>query len=261
MKTEKKYNLIYIILNEVNGKTYIGAHSTNDLDDGYMGSGTALKRAQEKYGIEKFKKTILYDFDSLKEMYEKEEEIVNEDFIKSKFNYNIKLGGIRGADTTGMVVVKDSEGNIFQVAGNDPRYLSGELVGHTKGFVIVKDSNSNIFQVSVNDPRYLSGELKHVNEDYVITKNSNGETFYVTKDDPRYLSGELKHVWKGRKMTEEHKTKIGKANSIKQKGKANSQYGTCWIHNLDLKVSKKIKKEELDSFIQDGWIKGRKLKY
>ena len=39
-------------------------------------------------------------------------------------------------------------------------------------------------------------------------------------------------------------------------GKTNSQYGTCWITKEGL--NKKIKKEELDSFILDGWIKGRK---
>ena len=48
------------------------------------------------------------------------------------------------------------------------------------------------------------------------------------------------------------------SESLKGKGigKTNSQYGTCWVIKNGL--SKKIKKEELDSFIQDGWVKGRK---
>ena len=38
------------------------------------------------------------------------------------------------------------------------------------------------------------------------------------------------------------------------RGKNNSQYGTMWICNLELKENKKISKEEE---IPDGWIKGR----
>lgn len=38
-----------------------------------------------------------------------------------------------------------------------------------------------------------------------------------------------------------------------------SAYGTCWIYNN--KESKKIKKEELEFYINHGWNKGRKMKF
>lgn len=85
--------LIYKITNLVNGKIYIGAHRTKDLNDGYMGSGTQITRAIKKYGLQNFKKDILFIFNSEEEMFAKEAEIVNKDFVLREDTYNITCGG------------------------------------------------------------------------------------------------------------------------------------------------------------------------
>ena len=69
--------LIYKITNNLNGKIYIGKHKTENIDDGYMGSGTVIIRAIKKYGVENFTKEILFDVYGEDLMNFLEEAIVN----------------------------------------------------------------------------------------------------------------------------------------------------------------------------------------
>jgi len=55
----KKYQFIYETVNLVSNKTYIGFHTTDDLNDNYLGSGKAIKDAINSYGKENFKRNIL----------------------------------------------------------------------------------------------------------------------------------------------------------------------------------------------------------
>lgn len=92
---KKKYFYFYKITNTINDMYYYGVHSTIKLDDGYMGSGHYLKAAQEKYGIQNFKKEILKFFENRDDMMSYEREIVNHQMINKNnpMCYNIALGG------------------------------------------------------------------------------------------------------------------------------------------------------------------------
>ena len=91
----KKYT-VYKILNSINNKEYIGVHKTDNPYDSYMGSGPLILNAIKKYGKDNFKKEILAIFDTAKEAYELEKELVNKEFISSSNNYNITEGGHGG---------------------------------------------------------------------------------------------------------------------------------------------------------------------
>lgn len=209
---------IYKITNQINGKIYIGSHKTEDLNDSYMGSGKYLKYAQEKYGIENFTKEILFVFDNPEEMYAKEAEIVNEDFLSEENTYNIKVGGFGGWD-----YINSNEK--LRVAKNK------------KARETTNSRHSDLLHVWSSKGGHKRYELYGVNEAWVAA----GRTSFL-----------------GKKHTTETKTAIGKANAIHQSGDGNSQYGTRWIHSLELKLCKKIKKEDP---LPEGWQEGRKMKF
>ena len=63
--------VIYKTTNLVNGKQYIGRDAKNNPK--YLGSGSLLKKAIQKYGKESFKKEILEVCKSENELKEREE--------------------------------------------------------------------------------------------------------------------------------------------------------------------------------------------
>jgi len=86
-------HFIYKITNNLNGKYYIGRHSTKNIDDSYMGSGIGIKNAINKYGIENFTKEIIEETSSSELLWELEKQIVNEDVVKDNMSYNMTYGG------------------------------------------------------------------------------------------------------------------------------------------------------------------------
>ena len=86
-------HIIYKITNNINGKYYIGKHSTTNINDGYLGSGKLLKAAINKYGKDKFSKEILFKCNTEHEALKIEKKLVTEKVVKDPNSYNVTLGG------------------------------------------------------------------------------------------------------------------------------------------------------------------------
>lgn len=88
-----KYHIVYKTTNLVNGKFYIGKHSTYNLDDGYLGSSQHLKASIKKYGKENFQREIICFCDSEQDAYIKEAELVTIEVVNDTMTYNKMPGG------------------------------------------------------------------------------------------------------------------------------------------------------------------------
>jgi len=87
------YHFIYRTTNNVNNKFYVGMHSTSNLEDGYIGSGTHLWHSIKKHGRENFTCEILEFCTDRESLREREKSIVNIDLLKDPLCMNICKGG------------------------------------------------------------------------------------------------------------------------------------------------------------------------
>ncbi len=93
MEKRWKFNYVYITTNLIDGKQYVGDHSTNNLDDGYLGSGIILCHSIKKYGKEKFDKKILEFFYTKQEAFDTQVKYINEYNTARPHGYNISPKG------------------------------------------------------------------------------------------------------------------------------------------------------------------------
>jgi len=216
------YFLIYQTTNKINGKIYIGQHQTNNLNDGYLGSGKILWNAINKYGIENFDRKILFFCKDKDEMDAKEKEIVNEEFVARDDTYNLKVGGDGGWDYINKNRDSINDGNF--------------------GFIYInKMKLNNIGKIGKKLSEY---HKKRVKEGIAKAKLNNPEKFSrVGNKNPMF----------GKNHSEETRKKMSK-NHFKNK---NAMYGKIWIYNIKTLESKTIFKTES---IPNGWKAGRKIK-
>lgn len=215
------YFLVYKITNIINNKIYIGVHKTKNIDDGYMGSGTLIRRSIKKHGMDNFVKEILFVYDNEYDMFNKEKELVTESFVQRTDTYNICIGGCGGFDH----INDDIE--LRQSKNRKARKTTDSII---------------LSKYNVTNPCYIPGVLDKISK----------------KMKERHEQGIYDHVappsFKGKKHSDETKKIIGEKNSINT-GEKNSQFGTMWITNGS--DNKKISK--LDE-IPEGWRKGRCIK-
>jgi hypothetical protein len=203
-KKEKKYHFIYKTTNLLSGRYYIGMHSTDNLDDGYLGSGNRLKLAIRKYGKNNFIRVIIEFCESREELRNKESEIITLEEVAKKECMNLAVGGKGGFTNSG-------------------------------------------------GPKSFSNKMKIDNEFRKKHSLISSERMKKTHSE-----GKIKYnTFLGKKHSEETKKKMSQSKKGKQLGKNNSQYDTCWITNGN--ENKKIKKYDLEYFINEGWIRGRKM--
>jgi hypothetical protein len=94
-----KYQVHHILYKTTclrSGKYYVGMHSTNDLDDNYLGSGKMLQRSIDKHGRDQHVRTVLATANTREDLISLEKLFVTEALVKDEMSLNLALGGQGG---------------------------------------------------------------------------------------------------------------------------------------------------------------------
>lgn len=166
----KAHNYVYTIVRQTpdeNGvrKGYIGVHCTDDLDDGYFGSGHYLKRAVKKYGREDFVKTIVADFETEDEAVAYETELLHRmhrlsggwELFSERF-YNLRMN-----DNRGKVSLSESTRQKLSEAAT--------------GKIISKESRKKISEAQSGDKNHMFGKTGEKHQNFGKTGEQRGKAF------------------------------------------------------------------------------------
>lgn len=91
--TLRKHHVVYKTTCKITGRYYIGMHSTDDLNDGYIGSGTRLWRSIKKYGRDQHECQILEHLPTRQAASDREKELIDPVWRADPMCMNVGKGG------------------------------------------------------------------------------------------------------------------------------------------------------------------------
>lgn len=244
---KQRYGYIYMTTNLVNGMRYIGQHSATEFDKYYYGSGRRIKEALSEFGTDNFKCEVIEWCDTYESINEREIYWINRYKADSSDNfYNLAYGGsnskyaLRGKNHpwfnrkhTTKSIRKMSESKLGK---NNPMYGKSQS----------EKTRKMIAEAQIGDKNHMYGKHeesywfnKHRSED---TKNKISEA----RINSGVASGENNPFY-GKHHSEQVKREIGQ--NLK---------GRVYINNGT--ITKRVKPEDVNSFLFQGWVKGRIIK-
>ena len=226
-RKENNIHYIYKTTCNITGRWYVGMHSTSNLEDGYMGSGKILRYSIRKHGVGNHSRKILEFFETRELLVEAEKKAITPEMITDKNCMNLAEGGS---------------------GGHGARFLSKEqlIKGRIATDIILLERYGKDFK------RIISKNYRDS-----LTDNDKKELKLKIIEGQKLINFNY-NTFSGKSHSEESKQFMSEKRKGTGTGETNSQYGTCWITKDG--TNKKIKKEDLEIYLNEGWLKGRNKK-
>ena len=250
LNNNKKYHFIYKTTNLLSGKYYIGMHSTNNLKDGYMGSGDLIRKSIKKHGKENHKFEILEFCNSREELISKEKEVVNLQEIAKKECLNLKVGGnswplnMERTPQTKQKISDSTKGKSYEERyGEEKARELKELRQQKQKEIWTSRSDKELKKIKKNISKANKGTKRNHPDVDCPHCGKIGKVGVMSRwhfDKCKVLTG------KSHKLSNEHKEKL--------KGKRPKSTNLIWINNGV--ENKRIKKYDQPSYVNVGWNLG-----
>ena len=215
--------IIYEIKNKINGKSYIGQHSSNELGS-YWGSGKLIKLAIKKYGIDAFERFILESCSTKKELNEREKYWIAEKKTRT-CGYNLIDGGT-GGDTSKFIDYSD-EWKEKQRVNAKHYWESLSECERRKRIEMVSGENNGMF----GKTGYWKGKTLPAD---MIQKQLESRKSYEGENNPNWKGGASKKKCKcGKDIKPINET----CTDCRDKtGEKNPFYGKCHSEEIKKKI-------------------------
>jgi group I intron endonuclease len=208
------HHFIYETTNLINGKKYIGKHSTTNIGDGYLGSGTLLLRAIKKYGRKNFKRKILLIVGSEEEAYLYEEKLVTREIFCNNKYYNLTGGGEGGKNENSCWYGRKHTEESKRKISENHADVSGK-----------------------NHPRWGKGDKIRGEDNPFYGKHHSEKTKEKMRKSRKDICKGENHGMYNKKHTKESKQKMSEST----KGKKHPMYGKCHSEETKKKMSESAK--------------------
>lgn len=219
IKKTYSYYFVYLTKNLVNNKCYVGWHATNNLNDGYLGSGIALSRAIKKYGKNNFITGII-EMCKKTNILQKEKYWIKEKNTLVPNGYNLTGGG-DGGNTYTLLSEKDKEKFRKKCSeGNKGKKVSKETCKKISDSNKGKSRNKGILKTEEHKQKLKEAWKKRRIEKPTLieTKEKISKSQKGSKRSKESVK-KMSLTWLGRNHTEESKEKNRKSHLGKRHSK------------------------------------------
>ena len=157
------FGFIYLTINNVNNKKYIGMCSSKHRFKSYLGSGILLKQAIEKYGKNNFSRQILEECHNEEDLRIAEAKwIAKYDALNSEEFYNLCEGGRGGATIYGRSTSAQTKLQWSKKTKEERKEIINKSIANRRSYS--GSDNPKASPVIINDKYY--GSLKDALLDY-----------------------------------------------------------------------------------------------
>jgi len=240
---EKSFHFIYKTTCVTTGQYYVGRHSTNNLNDFYLGSGVRLKPLIGALGKDKFKRVILAMADDLNSCKVLERQMVTADMLNDPNCLNAIPGGggqgklspetkqkisqaNKGRAHTSEARARMSEGQLGKQFSDETKRKMSESRRGLKHSEATKEKIAAIHKgakrsdvAKQNIAAAQAGKTLSLEHRAKISASNIGKNAGKTRVMPEETRKKISQSTTGRKISEETRLKMASAAKIREQRK------------------------------------------
>lgn len=201
--SRRNFHFIYKTTCLVTNRYYIGMHSTDDMNDGYLGSGRFIRNSIKHHGEKNHQREVVEMCESRDALRKREEEIIDENMLKDKMCMNLIVGGGRSGDFTDFTTTRERMSRAKLGKKQHPEWVKARAEG-LKGHIVTAETREKISKKLTGHKFGMTG---HTHSEETLKKMSAAK-----KGKPSPMLG--------RKHSEETRQKMSIAQKITRARKA-----------------------------------------